>query len=322
MKIDNGQLAAFAAVLQEGSFEAAARRLHVTPSAISQRMRQLEERLGQVLLQRGSPCQPTAAGRTLARYTEQLALLEAETLAELGDADGNGLRGTSGMPLRVPLAVNADSLDSWFPASFDALPAEPAMVFDLRVEDQDHSATLLREGVVMAAVSASAEPVQGCTVEPLGIMRYLAVASPLLIAQAFTKGVNAASLSRTPMLAFNRKDALQARFIALLIGPDAEQPMPPIHYVPSTAGFVAFAQRGLGWGMMPEPFVREPLAHGTLAEFAPRRHLDVPLYWHRWRLRSPALDAVTRAVRQAASGSLRPLGARAPMRPSRAGKER
>lgn len=221
MKIDNDQLAAFAAVLQEGSFEAAARRLHVTPSAISQRMRQLEERLGQVLLQRGSPCQPTAAGRTLARYTEQLALLEAETLAELGDVDGNGLRDTGGVPLRVPLAVNADSLDSWFPASFDALPAEPAMVFDLRVEDQDHSATLLREGVVMAAVSASAEPVQGCTVEPLGIMRYLAVASPQLIAQAFAKGVNASSLSRTPMLAFNRKDALQARFIALLIGPDA-----------------------------------------------------------------------------------------------------
>ncbi|NSX05125.1 LysR family transcriptional regulator ArgP [Cupriavidus gilardii] len=320
MKIDNGQLAAFAAVLQEGSFEAAARRLHVTPSAISQRMRQLEERLGQVLLQRGSPCQPTAAGRTLARYTEQLALLEAETLAELGD--GNGLRGKDGMPLRVPLAVNADSLDSWFPASFDALPAEPAMVFDLRVEDQDHSATLLREGVVMAAVSASAEPVQGCTVEPLGIMRYLGVASPALIAEAFAGGVDAASLARTPMLAFNRKDALQARFIALLIGFDFQQPLPPTHYVPSTAGFVAFAQRGLGWGMMPEPFVREPLAHGTLAEFAPGRHLDVPLYWHRWRLRSPALDAITVAVRQAASKSLLPLGAPGPRRPSRAGKKR
>lgn len=297
MKLDNAQLAAFAAVLEEGSFEAAARRLHVTPSAISQRLRSLEERLGQILVQRASPCRPTEAGRTLARFTGQLALLEAEALAALGQPSAD-----PGAPLRVPIAVNADSLDSWFPRLFDALPPQPRLVFDLRVEDQDHSAALLREGQVMAAVSASAEPVQGCSVEPLGTMRYLGVASPALVRHAFRHRADAAALSRTPMLVFNAKDALQHRFIAMLAGDIA---LPPVHHVPSTAGFVTFARLGVGWGMMPEAFVAEPLARGELAEIAPGHHLDIPLYWHRWRLRSPALDTVTAAVRHAAAASLR-----------------
>ena len=45
---DYAALEALATVLREGSFERAARRLHVTPSAISQRIKQLEERAGQV----------------------------------------------------------------------------------------------------------------------------------------------------------------------------------------------------------------------------------------------------------------------------------
>ena len=58
MDLLHPQLAAFAAVLEEGSFEAAARRLCVTPSAVSQRIKALEDRLGQVLLVRQPPCRP------------------------------------------------------------------------------------------------------------------------------------------------------------------------------------------------------------------------------------------------------------------------
>ena len=69
-------LAALAAVVREGSFERAARKLHVTPSAVSQRIKQLEERTGQVLVQRGTPCTGTEAGRRLCLHLEQVALLE------------------------------------------------------------------------------------------------------------------------------------------------------------------------------------------------------------------------------------------------------
>lgn len=301
MNIDNAQLAAFAAVLHEGSFEAAARALHLTPSAISQRIKQLEERLGQVLLQRTTPCLATAAGKTLARYTEQLALLEAEMLGEF-QLEFGAARTPAGLAVRMPVAVNADSLDGWFLGVFDDLSLRDEISFDIRVEDQDHSATMLREGSVMAAVSASAAAVQGCLVEPLGIMRYRAVASPAYVARHFPDGVDAAAFTRAPVLTFNRKDALQQRFIALF----AAQARPTqTHFVPSTHGFVDVAKRGLGWGMMPEHFVNDALAAGELAEIAPGHTLDLPLYWHRWRLKSPALDALSAAVRRAAANALR-----------------
>lgn len=298
MKLDNAQLAAFAMVLREGTFEAAARRLHVTPSAISQRIKQLEERLGQVLIQRGSPCQATSAGKTLVRFTEELALLEAEMLGALGCAEEGGAAA-----LRLPIAVNADSLDSWFLDVFAALPADPAIVFDVRVEDQDHSAALLREGTVMAAVSASAAAIQGCSVEPLGVMRYLAVSSPGHAERYFPAGVDTGSLQRAPMLRFSLKDALQDQYIAKFA---TDAITPPTHMVPSVHGFVGLASRGLGWGMVPEHFARSGLARGELVEIAPGEYLDVPLYWHRWRLGSPALEALTAAVRRAARGALQP----------------
>ena len=297
MKIDNAQLAAFAMVVREGSFDAAARRLHVTPSAVSQRIKQLEERLGQVLIRRSSPCEATDAGKTLVRYTEELALLESEMLGTLGSADATAQAG-----LRMPVAVNADSLDSWFLAVFDAMPADAHVTFDLRVEDQDHSAALLREGAVMAAVSASATPIQGCTVEPLGVMRYLAVTSPAHVARHFPDGVDAASLARAPMLRFNLKDALQQQFIARFT---TQTLQPPVHMVPSVHGFVALAKRGMGWGMVPEHFAQPAIAAGELVEIAPGQHLDVPLHWHRWRLGSQALNALTSAVRAVARHALR-----------------
>ena len=299
MRIDNAQLAAFAAVLREGSFEAAARRLHVTPSAISQRIKQLEERLGQVLIQRSIPCQATAAGATLVRFAEQLSLLEAEMLGEI---EGSGERST--MPLRVPIVLNADSLDSWFLAVFDEIPSDSAIYFDVRVEDQDHSTALLREGHVMAAVSASPLPVSACTVEPLGVMRYLAVASPMHVSRYFSEGVNADSLGCAPMLTFNRKDELQSRFAAQFAHPIAQA---PTHFIPSVYGFLEVAKRGFGWGMMPECFVLDALRQIDLVEIAPSYFLDIPLYWHRWRLDSPVLEWLTRVVRNAAAKELRPL---------------
>ncbi len=76
--LDYAGLEALAAVLREGSFDRAARKLHVTPSAISQRIKLLEERVGQVLVMRGTPCTGTEAGRRLCLHVEQVALLENE----------------------------------------------------------------------------------------------------------------------------------------------------------------------------------------------------------------------------------------------------
>lgn len=296
MNLNGSHLTAFAAVLREGSFEAAARRLYVTPSAVSQRLRQLEDQLGQILIVRGAPCRATPAGQTLLRHAIQVELLEHELLGNLGVE-------TPDTPtcLRVAVAVNADSLDGWFLSAMETASARADILFDVRVEDQEHSASLLREGKVMAAVSASADPIQGCAVEALGNMRYLALASPSFQERYFFGGVSA--LARAPMLVFNAKDRLQTAFIADLL-PDAVTP--PSHFLPSTYGFIYAARKGLGWGMIPEHMAQPYISAGELVEIVPQRYIDVRLFWHRWNLDSPLLALLSDSVRAAARQQLRP----------------
>ncbi|RZI39989.1 LysR family transcriptional regulator ArgP [Herbaspirillum sp. HC18] len=296
MQIDNAQLAAFTTVLREGTFELAARKLSVTPSAISQRIKLLEDRIGQVLIQRTSPCQPTAAGQVLLRYASEVALLESEVFAVLGGDAGQGPR-----MAHIPIVVNADSLDSWFEDVLEAVSKDGSLSLDVRVEDQDHSAELLREGIVMAGVSASDSAVQGCRVEVLGTMRYLAVASPDYIARHFSAGVSDERLNEAPILAFSRKDALQAAFLSVLAG----QPVnPPIHFMPTTRSFLEAACCGLGWGMMPEQIALDAIKAGRLREFASTHWLDVPLYWHRSRIKARSLDLLSSMVHRAAKQRL------------------
>ena len=185
-----------------------------------------------------------------------------------------------------------------------ALREQHAVSFDLHVEDQDHSGELLRQGRVLAAVSAEPEPVQGCRVQPLGRMRYLAVASPAFVRRHFPQGLDDAALAEAPCCVFNQKDQLQARFLRQL---SRRRLNPPQHRVPSTHGFVHAALHGLGWGMNPEALVAPLVASGALVELAPGRSLDVPLYWQHWRLEAEVLRSLGTAVAAAARAGLRPM---------------
>jgi LysR family transcriptional regulator, chromosome initiation inhibitor len=291
MRIDSKQLTTFAAVLREGSFEAAARALFVTPSAVSQRIKQLEDQLGRVLIQRGSPCEPSAAGQTLQKYAQQLRLLETDALDVLGVGEEKNAR------TPTVIAVNADSLATWLAPALANAQAKHGLTFDLIVEDQDHSRELLRAGRVMGAITTDAQPVQGCDVKPLGAIRYLAVASPAFFERHFARGVNAATLARAPSTVFNRKDALQRQYIQMIVGESLE---PPSHFVPSTHGFVEAALSGLGWGMNPKALVSELIKRGQLRELKKGKSLDVPLFWQHWRLESVALQTLTREIQLAA----------------------
>jgi LysR family transcriptional regulator (chromosome initiation inhibitor) len=233
----------------------------------------------------------------LQRLATQTQLIEHEALSALrGGMDGVA------EPLRVPLAVNADSLSTWFLPALAKVRTELAATFDVRAEDQDYSAALLREGTVMAAVTADLRAVQGCRVEPLGAMRYFAIASPEFCARFLPDGPTSVALASAPMLMFNRKDALQERFLHALTG---ERLSPPVTYLPTSQGFLDAARLGLAWGMVPEQLLGTALSQAEVMELAPGRHLDVPLFWQRWRLDSAVLDAVTHAVHEAAAPALR-----------------
>ncbi|HDS0948221.1 TPA: LysR family transcriptional regulator ArgP [Stenotrophomonas maltophilia] len=297
MDLVHPQLAAFAAVLEEGSFEAAARRLAISPSALSQRIKALEDRLGQVLLVRQAPCRPTAAGEVLLRSVRPMQVLQSEALAELLPERGHDATRTP-----IPLAVNDDSLDTWFVAAIAELHQRHGYLFDLRMDDQDHTLELLRDGSVLGAITAAGRALKGCNLHPLGAMRYQAIASPAFARQHFAKGMHADALAHAPMIVFNRKDDLQARFVRRLTRARLQ---PPVHYLPSSTGFVEAAARGLGWCLAPETLVAPAVRAGQVVVLEPRRWLDVPLYWQHAAVRSSTLQHITQALHAAARGTLR-----------------
>ena len=285
--LDYPALAALAAVIREGSFERAADKLCITPSAVSQRIRGFEERVGSVLVVRGQPCTPTELGRTLCAHFDRVQLLEAD----LGLAVG------AGVPATLRLAVNADSLASWFPEAAAAFARQSGVSLDLVLDDEAHTADRLRTGEVLAAVTSDAEPVHGCKTVRLGSLRYLACASPEYLGQHFAQGVDAGALARAPYLRFDRRDQLQARWAREVHGIELKG---PAHWVPSAAGFLDCAVAGLAWGMQPIMLATPHLAAGRLVELTPGRAIEVELYWTVSRIHAASLQALTRIVREVA----------------------
>ncbi|AZV78860.1 LysR family transcriptional regulator ArgP [Parasedimentitalea marina] len=276
-------LAALAHVLRLGSFDAAAAALLVTPSAISQRIKALEDQVGGTLVRRGPPCTGTEAGLRIAKHAEDIGLLEAQLSRELAlDRDPASTR--------LKVAVNADSLATWF---VEAMASVDGVLFDLVIDDQDHSAEWLKRGEVSAAVTAHGKPVTGCDAHPLGVFHYVACASPAYMQRWFPNGVTTAAAARAPCLIFNAKDALQRRWLEQNVAPGLA---PPAHFLPSTQAFVDAAVAGMGWGMNPLEFVRPQIKQGILVPLLAQTNLQIPLTWQVSRVMAPALAEVTQAV--------------------------
>jgi len=298
LMLDYSALSALAAVVREGSFERAARALHVTPSAISQRVRLLEERVGCALVVRDQPCRATETGRRLCQHIDRVRLLEQELQ---GAVPALALEGMARVAL--PIAVNADSLATWVAPAIAAFAAESPVLMEVAVDDQDHTTEWLRSGAVLAAVTATARPAAGCNSRPLGSMRYLAAASPAFIQRHFGDGVGAGSLALAPSLMFNTKDELQARWVRRLCHRHVELPR---HTLPSSHAFVTAALAGMGWGLHPEALITPHLEDGSLVELVPNTPLDVALHWQHARAASGLLEGLNREVLAAARAALLP----------------
>lgn len=283
-----------AAVIDEGTFDAAARRLRITPSAVSQRVKSLEQQLGRVLVVRSKPARATESGAPIVRLARQLALLEHDALAAFGED------AAPGRPVSLPLAVNADSLSTWFLPALARVVQRHPVVFDLHRDDQDFTAGLLESGTVMAAVTSQAEPVAGCVVRPLGVMRYRAVATPGYVARWLAGGPTPSALESAPLVDFDRRDDLQSVFLQRM-GADAAQS--PRHYVPASNDFADAIKLGLGWGMLPAFQSADELERGDLVPLG-GPPVDVPHHWQQWNLRSPLLDAIAAEVVSEARRSL------------------
>ena len=308
MRWDSRQLEALAAVIAEGSFDAAAHALRVTPSAVSQRIRALENEAGSVLVRRARPVVATTSGQALLRLARQTELLGAEVAAELGtdgtsraDKDrASGAGGARDSFVTVPLAVSADSMATWV---LPALAQVDGVCFDLHRADDSRTTDLLREGVVMAAVTSQTVQVQGCRSTRLGTMRYRPACTRAFAERWFPDGPTPDALDAAPVVVFNRADDLQDSYLR----EHAPGARPPRHHVPSSVEYRETIRLGLGWGMLldrPSVGGLRPGAEDEITPLEPDAVLDIPLHLQRWKLRSAVLDRVTSALHKEASRQL------------------
>lgn len=288
--IDYAAARAVAAIVRTGSFEKAAAALNVTPSAVSQRVKHLEERLGAVLVERGTPCSATEKGLWLCRHMERVGILEKELMEHLpglADPDSPAARVT------LNVATNADSLGTWFLDALAAFTRQTDYLVDIAIDDEDHTADWLRRGRVVAAVTSTESPIQGCRVTPLGALRYHATASPDFVARYFPNGVTAEAFEKAPALTFNQKDRLQAIWARRVFG---REMIFPTHWLPSTQSFLEASLAGMGWALNPVQLAGDHLQSGRLAEIVPGATLERPLFWQINRSAADQLTSLTQSV--------------------------
>ena len=289
--LDPAALECLAALAEAGSFERAAQLLSITQSAVSQRLRALETQVGQPLVIRARPLRMTEPGKVLLRYARQLQALRADAARELGNA--------SVRDERLPIAINADSLATWVLPALDPVVQagqRDGYGLELVVDDQDFTHDRLREGEVLGCVSTVSTALRGCICQPLGRMRYLACASPGFMSRAMPEGLTPVNFPRLPFIVFNRKDDMQAQWVAKAMG--VREPRLKERYVPSSEAGARAAVMGWGVAVIPELLARPHLDSGALVVLRPEVTLDVALYWHQWKL---GLDADGNAATGSAS---------------------
>jgi LysR family transcriptional regulator (chromosome initiation inhibitor) len=283
-------------VVQEGGFERAAKTLFLTQSAVSQRIRQLEERSGQVLLTRTTPPRPSAAGQQLIKHYRQVSLLEENLSAELKAAPDDA-------PTVLAVGINADSLSLWFLNLVKPLLRSGTLLLDLRVDDQEQTHNFLRDGEVVGCISTEPKAIQGCRIESLGSMTYRMLGAPDFVRRWFTDGFSLKSCGKAPAVVFNRKDNLHNRCLKQSFG---KLPSTlPSHYVPSPEPFLEMIVSGCSYGMVPDLQGEPLLQGGELVELAPGMPVTVDLYWHCWNLDSRDLNLLTRQLVAVTAGILK-----------------
>ncbi|MDQ7834136.1 MAG: LysR family transcriptional regulator ArgP [Humidesulfovibrio sp.] len=303
--IEAKHLETLTAVIEEGGFERAARRLNITQSAVSQRIRQMEEATGQPVLTRTQPPRPTGPGRALLRHARRVTLLEAELEAEMErlcasseHADANG---QPWQPLA--LAVNADTLATWLADAVLPVLASERIALDLRVDDQEKTLELLRNGEVSGCISARKTPPQGCRAEFLGHMTYHCACSPAFAQRWFADGLSLKAAWKAPAVVFNRDDNVHDSYLAMVLGVSPENA--PRHHVPDSERFVDFVLGSAGYGLIPHLQAKPHFATGSLVDLSPVT-MPVPLYWHCWNIPSRLLARMGKALKAEARKQLLP----------------
>ena len=278
---------ALAMVARDGGFDKAANTLCITQSAVSQRVKLLEELTGQVLMARTSPPRATSAGRKLLKHYLQVKQLENELIGEIGDTTHEEFSS-------LAVGINADSLAFWLLDAIQPFLLEERVLLDIRVDDQEQTHRLLKDGEVMGCISTQEHTMQGCRIEYLGCMNYHLVAAPDFAARFFPNGLTIDDVRRAPALFFDRNDELHHKLLSQAL---EEVPVSiPTNYVPSIEKYAEFIISGLAYGMIPDQQSTALIQTGQVIDLSPDFQVSAKLYWHCWSLKSKLLNKFTQQL--------------------------
>ncbi|HAX21073.1 MAG TPA: transcriptional regulator ArgP [Hydrogenophaga sp.] len=296
--LDRDQLETFATVVEQQSFDRAATVLSITRGAVSQRIKALEESLSTVLVKRERPVAATHAGEVLLRHVKALRILEGSALQELTPT------AKPHAPVSLAIAVNADSLATWFPEVLKELLLGQLVALEVIADDQDHTSALLARGDVIGCVSTSAKPADGFVAECLGAMEYRCYATPAFATSHFPNGLTVAAALGAPAVLYNRKDSLHDDFLKRRFGFAVERYAR--HYLPSPVALLEGVVMGAGYGLIPT-WQAVPMAEaGQLVDICPSDKQMVNLFWHHWEYQPPMANEITALIVKVARRSLEP----------------
>lgn len=285
--LDYKLLQAFASVVQEGGFEKAAAVIHITQSAISQRVKQLEEQFGQILLLRTNPPVPTPAGKSVLKLYHQVKHLEEDLRLALEPDEKNQF-------ISIPIGVNADTLDTWFYDAVEPFLKKEKVVLDLSVDDQENTHRFLRDGKVLGCISIRETAIQGCNISHIGDIFYRLLAAPSYIKKWFPEGVTFEALKKAPAICFTRRDELNVKLFNQIFKTTPKGM--PIHYAPTSVMFINLLKNGIGYGVLPDQQSKELIDSGSIVDLFPGDAVCVRLFWHCWNLKSRLLQSLSKEL--------------------------
>ncbi len=283
--LDYKGIEALYTVIETQNFELAAKKLLITQSAISQRIKGLESYYGEPILIRTLPYCATPLGTKLISLFKKIALLEDDFKREVG---------ASTKKPQISIALNRDSLETWFLNLMEQDEIFKKIALEIVSDDQELTLNYLKSGRVSACISTSAKEIQSGKAHFLGYMEYALVATPSFIQVHFANREPKIALQSAPAIQFDINDHLHKRYLEMFFG--IKESETPFHIVPSVDGFKKFALLGYGYALIPIIDIKKELQHKQLIEIFPDQRWKMPLYWHHWDVQSSIYRNLNSAI--------------------------
>jgi len=249
------QISVFLAVVESGSFTAAARRLGRAPSVISYAIANLENQLGVTLFARAGTARPklTDAGQAILSDSRNLAIAVDGLLAK-----ARGL--ISGLEAEVALVVDVMWPAKKLVKALDDFRRKfPTVALRLQVETLGAVTHAVMQGTAAFGISGPLELASDLLVRgPAGSVKLVPVAAPTHPLASMPEPIGAAAHDHIQLVLTDRSTLTQGRdFGVLSVRSWRLADLGTKH---------ALLLAGMGWGNMPKPMVNEDLKRGRLVE--------------------------------------------------------